>query len=194
MKNLTEYLNESLETEVVEESKEDTSVEAILMLLNRWDGKPTKVCELPAGADGKAIATELSEIFNSDEELAKIEWCDDCKCVKISPVDFDGDDFKEVKYAEMFKEAKEEIPAPGMEMIDYNDEDWICLDVVSVEDNESDYEKLLKNYDNGSMKEEFKTLADLKKAGYKYAVAAEYADDDRMCAVFVFCNDGLRIK
>lgn len=194
MKNLTEYLKESLEVEVVEESKEDASVEAILMLLNRWDGKPTKVCELPAGADGKAIATELCDIFNDGEELAKIEWCDDCKCIKISPVDFDGDDFKEVKYAEMFKEAKEEIPTPGMKMIDYNDEDWICLSVVSINDSESDYKKLLNEYDNGSMKEEFKTLADLKKAGYEYAVAAEYADDDRMCAVFVFGDDGIRIK
>ena len=103
MRSLVEFLKESLYTEI----DENASVEAILMFLNRWDGKCVKICDLPSGTDGSKFAKDLADQFNFEDTV--IEYCDDCKCVIIKPKDCeDCDNCKEIKYAELFKESLSE--------------------------------------------------------------------------------------
>ena len=100
MKSLVEFIKESLDMQI----NESASVETVLMFLNRWDGECVKICDLPDGTDGNAVAQELA--YEVDSEDTVIEDCDDCKCIVIKPKDCkDCDDCKKIKYVELFKES-----------------------------------------------------------------------------------------
>ena len=163
MKSLVEFIKESLDAQI----NESASVEALLMFLNRWDGECVKICDLPAGTDGNKFAKELADEFDSENTV--IEYCDDCKCIIIKSKDCENcDDCKEIKYAELFKESKNEEDAPKeLDVVkDYNDDKWVVIKAFDVNNSsQSDYEAFLKEWDGtGSQKSEMPNISDVKDA------------------------------
>ena len=145
MKSLVEFIKESLYAQI----NESASVEALLMFLNRWDGECVKICDLPTGTDGNKFAKELADEFDSEDTV--IEYCDDCKCIVIKSKDCENcDDCKEIKYAELFKESKNEEDAPKeLDVVkDYNDDKWVVIKAFDVNNSsQSDYEAFLKEWE-----------------------------------------------
>ena len=127
MKSLIEFIKESLDAQI----NESASVEALLMFLNRWDGECVKICDLPVETDGNEFAKELADEFDSEDTV--IEYCDDCKCIIIKPKDCENcDDCKEIKYTELFKESLSEDEVKVNDTVkDYNDNEWIVIDVFN---------------------------------------------------------------
>ena len=189
MKSLVEFIKESLDEQI----NESASVEALLMFLNRWDGECVKICDLPAGTDGNKLAKELADEFDYEDTV--IEYCDDCKCIVIKPKDCENcDDCKEIKYAELFKESLSEDEVKVNDTVkDYNDNEWIVIDVFDVnKSSEDDYKKFLKEYDGtGSQKDMRPELKDVKDDGYDYVVACHNADDERDVAVWCYGDGGV---
>lgn len=190
MKSLIEFIKESLDAQI----NESASVEALLMFLNRWDGECVKICDLPAGTDGNKLAKELADEFDSEDTV--IEYCDDCKCIVIKSKDCENcDDCKEIKYAELFKESKNEEDAPKeLDVVkDYNDDKWVVIKVFDVNNSsQSDYEAFLKEWDGtGSQKSEMPNISDVKDAGYSYIVATHNEDDEREVVVWCYGDGGV---
>lgn len=189
MKSLIEFIKESLDTQI----NESASVETLLMFLNRWDGECVKICDLPVGTDGNEFAKELADEFDSEDTV--IEYCDDCKCIIIKPKDCENcDDCKEIKYTELFKESLSEDEVKVNDTVkDYNDNEWIVIDVFNVNrSNETDYKKFLKEYDGtGSQRDIYPELKDVKDDGYDYVVACHNADDKREVVVWCYGDGGV---
>lgn len=189
MKSLIEFIKESLDTQI----NEIASVETLLMFLNRWDGECVKICDLPVGTDGNEFAKELADEFDSEDTV--IEYCDDCKCIIIKPKDCENcDDCKEIKYTELFKESLSEDEVKVNDTVkDYNDNEWIVIDVFNVNrSNETDYKKFLKEYDGtGSQRDIYPELKDVKDDGYDYVVACHNADDEREVVVWCYGDGGV---
>ena len=189
MKSLVEFIKESLDAQI----NESASVEALLMFLNRWDGECVKICDLPVETDGNEFAKELADEFDSEDTV--IEYCDDCKCIIIKPKDCENcDDCKEIKYTELFKESLSEDEVKVNDTVkDYNDNEWIVIDVFNVNrSNETDYKKFLKEYDGtGSQRDIYPELKDVKDDGYDYVVACHNADDKREVVVWCYGDGGV---
>lgn len=190
MKSLVEFIKESLDAQI----NESASVEALLMFLNRWDGECVKICDLPDGTDGNKLAKELADEFDSEDTV--IEYCDDCKCIVIKSKDCENcDDCKEIKYAELFKESKneEDVPKELDVVKDYNDDKWVVIKAFDVNNSsQSDYEAFLKEWDGtGSQKSEMPNISDVKDAGYSYIVATHNKDDEREVVVWCYGDGGV---
>ena len=190
MKSLVEFIKESLDAQI----NESASLEALLMFLNRWDGECVKICDLPDGTDGNKLAKELADEFDSEDTV--IEYCDDCKCIVIKSKDCENcDDCKEIKYAELFKESKneEDVPKELDVVKDYNDDKWVVIKVFDVNNSsQSDYEAFLKEWDGtGSQKSEMPNISDVKDAGYSYIVATHNEDDEREVVVWCYGDGGV---
>ena len=189
MKSLVEFIKESLDIQI----HENTNVEALLIFLNKWNGECVKICDLPSGTDGNKFAKELADKFDSEDTV--IEYCDDCKCIMIKSKYCENcDDCKEIKYAELFKESLSEDEVKVNDTVkDYDDNEWIVIDVFDVnKSNESDYKKFLKEYDGtGSQKDMYPGIKDVKDDGCDYVVACHNADDEREVVIWCYGDGGV---
>lgn len=143
MKNLVDYLKESLHTQYINEG---ASVESVIMFLNRWNGKCVKICDFPYGTDVKQFTQDLIDEYGEDEYIS-IEYCEDCDCIVIKQkVCKNCDDCPKIKYNDLFKDNSLFVK----EGLSHDEEEFknMYLKVIKDWDNTQDFNHLKEIADN----------------------------------------------